>query len=414
MLFELKTVQELNLREIDNVVEQIARCGYEGIILPRDGDWETYRGFCRSAGRHDMRLWLRDDIDDPSGSFGGEVTSVPSFCSEEPSLWGCDPYNSQAAEAFLSCSYEELKRELGRFLGYELAGVVTRFGKANDFFAETQLRPISEFCQNNGLELMAQTDYASPYAAEKTAFADLTGMSLAQRQRELCALYVKGVKRIAVKTNLFPDSIEAAWCAAANRLADWLEGEPEMAELGVPAAKFSGGAYLLYNDGGDTELTMNLDDLGVKYVADCFAAAVYLPEVSELTLTLKEGGCLVLLPDAEEVESMPKVLSCGVTVGEFESSGEVEFSAVSGDAYRGELPHDCRGQYLELSGDFGCALVKIGRRRQLLPLPPFTLPLFRTDEGRIAEITVFPKNEQETVDLSLNNANIVSVKNQDV
>ena len=415
MLFELKTIQDLSLREIDETIENIADCGYEGVILPRSGSRETLQGFCRSAGRHKLKLWLRDDMDDPSGSFGGEVTSVPSFCSDNPGLWGCNPYSSEAAEAFLDCSYVEMKRNLSRFMGYELTGVVTRFGKADEAFTETHLRPINEFCKNNGLELISQTDFPAPYGSSEITFADFTDMSFAQRQQKLCTLYAKGAKSVAAQAELYPDIMESLWIAGAGRLSQWLVGEPEPVELGTMAVKFTGGAYLLYNGGeDDVFLSINLESLGVKYVADCLTGGVYLPDSVELSLTLKEGGSLVLLAEAAATDPLPTILSCGAVFCELVKTEEVETAILSSDgylAYRAELPEGCGGKYLQLEGDFGCAAVKLGRRKERLLLPPFTLPLYAVDEGRTAEIVVFPGDAHDTVSFALNKVNIVCAKN---
>ncbi len=531
-LFLLKTISGLSLRDADEIAEAAARMGFGGLVLPRDGDWELVRGFCRGAGRYGIGVWIRDDADRPSGSFGGEVTSVPGYRSERPEFWGCGLYNPAAAEAFLDCSYTELRRELKGFLGYELKGVVTSVGgplpERPADFAEVQLRPLWEFCRRLGLELAAETGTALPeaekYIGPALVFTDLDGLTMAERRKVLYGLLAGGARRLGWDTVRYPDFMEERWCAEVEALLELTEGAvgPVAAELpqGVAAKKF-GENILIYNtSAGPVSLRPDMEALGAGYIAD-LEGGVYLPPEAGRDVTLCEGGCLILLPGRErEADSLPAVLGCGAIFGEAVTeaelvpelsgmdenrlplepeNGRAEFEvrglgkdaalrleaenasyitlnglelsgsnigggpvvvgakelrqgrntletdggetvlyggfSVEGNAivspvrpgpgnvrrqgmarydgpliYRAILPEDCGGKYLIPEGSFGCALVKIGRRRLRLSAPPFAAPLFSSDGGKTAEVAVFPPGDRADVPFGISTISIVNIE----
>ncbi|MGN1098597.1 MAG: hypothetical protein ACI4SS_06855 [Clostridia bacterium] len=313
-LLQLNNIKNLSLRGIDEKVERLAKSGFGGAVIPFAGDWEALKGWCRSAYRHGVGLWLRDDCGPVSGSGDGEVTSVPEFRPKRFALinqselqeddvllraegesavviryggdfWGADPFNPYAAEAFLDGFYRGLKREVPRFLGHEIQGIVTRFSAeeqsfphseyltayilekyginieenaaslfletgnfqkirrcyreaANTLFAETCLKRIHGFCHENGMLLVglsaAPISQAEKYidiaAAEKPLqgakmlFADFSGLSFSQRLREINAAFAQGIDSIAVSADLFPAYMEEIWTSAAERMFALSEG----------------------------------------------------------------------------------------------------------------------------------------------------------------------------------------------
>ncbi len=391
-------VDGLSLREIDGFVETVAECGYGGIVLPRTGDWEVLRGFCRSAGRYSVELWLRDDTGEISGDFGGEVSSVPSLGPKKLALtdksggavpiwekdglavtvvkggglWGSDPFDPDAAEAFLECSYVELRRELRRFLGYELTGVVTSFGAADlpwsermliyalaseewdedglfnglfspdsgparekylrlagRLFADTALKPLCRFCKEWGMELIANAKSDIPaaerYADCKTAFVDFDGLTVAQRQRELLALVEKGAGRIAIKTGMYPDFIEKLWCGGALRLGELrnVREEKGLMPENVRSFAFDGGRLIYNPSDADAAAELDLKALDVRCIGD-LEGRFYLPIGEKLNCVLSPGGCLLLLSSVEnEAEPLPPFLGCGALFGTVTVKSEI-------------------------------------------------------------------------------------------
>lgn len=398
LFLELKDISGLSRDEIDAVAENAAASGYEGLVLPRTDDWDSIRAFCHSANRHSVKLWLRDDFSSPSGDFGGEITSVPSLAPKKLSLskgdggsavwnengltvfsvpggglWGGDPFSDEAAEAFLECSYTDLRRELKRFLGYELTGIVTSVGRselpwseklteyilnknggtaatlykklfasndigarksynlmAGELFTDTTLRPLGQFCQIMKLELIADGDIPAPeadaWADFSPAFADLTGLTFAGRQRKLLELAASGTDRAAVSLEPAPTPVEALWCGRAERLGEMLP-EPKPTDGDIPhglKAVRSGDCTLVYNpteDGIAGEL--DLEALGAGYVAD-LDGGLYLPLSSKLSFTLASGGCFALISGADrEAGALPPYFNCGAVFCETETECEI-------------------------------------------------------------------------------------------
>lgn len=395
----LKSIGGLSRREIETLVESAAASGYSGLVLPRTGDWDSIRSFCHSAGRHSVKLWLRDDTASPSGDFGGEITSVPSLAPKKLALtdksgspdliwegdglavtsmpggglWGGDPFSDEATEAFIECSYIDLRRELKRFLGYELTAVVTSVGKcdlpwseklidyisnsqgtdaaslykklfapeniearknydllAGELFTEIVLRPLGQFCRGLGLGLIVDGEVPAP-AAKKWAdfsvtFADLTGLTMSDRQRRLLDLIAGGTDRVAVELDLEPTPIEAPWCGRAKRLGELLPG-PKAVETGIPQglkAVYSGDCTLVYNPTeADIAGELDLQTLKARYAAD-LDGGIYLPLGAVLSFTLAPGGCLLLIGGKEqEAEPLPPYFSCGAIFGEIEIDREL-------------------------------------------------------------------------------------------
>ncbi len=602
LFLELKNISSLSRREIDELVENAAASGYRGLVLPRINDWDSLRSFCHSAHRHSAELWLRDDPGSPSGDFGGEISSVPSLSPKRLTLtdksgdckpiwegdglaaalipggglWGGDPFSAEAAEAFLDCSYIELRRELRRFLGYELTGVVTAYGeallpwseklityisvqdgadapsiykslfsanssearesyaaRAGELFAETTLRPLSEFCRQWGLEPVAETDFPIP-AAEKyfshdTAFTDMSGLSMGERLCGLFKLFASGKSRAAITAGLYPPAMEKLWCARAQALNRLLPS-PKAAKLPLPQGLevFCSGNMTLVCNPSEAAVSWELEpeSLGARYIAD-LDGSLYLPLSKKLLSTLHSGGCLILVSDGDrEAEPLPPYLSCGAVFGELETyrelipefagwednrlplelrDGSCEFevsyigenTGISVEApgadyvrlngheltesnigdpggpmavgkgvfrlgrnvietdgsavelrgsfstdgeslidpvrpgagnvreqglarydgplhYEVTLPDGCGGKYLILEGGFGCAAIRIGRRKQPLLTPPFMMPLFSFDDGKTAEIIIYPSNDRKDVPFGLDKVNIADVKNPSI
>ncbi len=388
LFFRPEKADNLSFREIDDLVRDVADCGYGGLVLPRTRDWEALRAFCRSAGRFSVELWLRDDTGEISGDFDGEVSSVPSLGPKKLALtdksggtvpiwekdglavtvirggglWGSDPFSPEAAEAFIECSYAELRRELRRFLGFELTGIVTSFGAADlpwsermliyalaseewdedglygnlfgdgaalrrytelagMLFTDTVLKPISRFCRELGLELIADAKAEIPsaerYADCGTAFVDLSGMTFAQRQRELFGIIEKGVGRMAVKTGLYPGFIEKLWCAGALRLGELADVRAENIGLpeGMRSLAFDGGRLICNPTSEDVAGELDIRALNVRCIGD-LEGKIYLPIGERLSCTLSPGGCVLLLSsDGDGAEPLPPALSCGALFG---------------------------------------------------------------------------------------------------
>ncbi len=499
LLLQIEGADGLSFEDIDRIIELTALSGYGGAVIPRMLTAQELMGFCRSSGRYGISLFIQDDDSAVSGAFGGEVTSVEEFAPKifsdpdrtedldepiqdgiavrrEASLWGADPFDPRAVEAFIDCSYRPLKRWLSRFFGYEVKGIVTGFGDfrqlpyspalsayadksigfvpeenpdrlfvpgekrdayiscAKELFTQTCLKKLGAFCSQNDLELVARTDCSIPeaqrYADMNTAFVNLENMSFARRNTAVFSRIAEGVPRFVLRrAELAPSFMEAAWCSSISRLGkvfrDSVVEQMDSGSTQISANSFvrngEKGFFLANISDSPAKSVFELPDDFDGFVYDFSADRLYAAPKA-ISFILEGGGGLLIVPRSQSpAESLPPFLYSGVELGEFTEAEEVGLSDVDMSGVLGEqssgclcrkgmLPYDCSGKFLALDGKFGCALIKIGRRRERLILPPFMIALGSQDEGRIAEITVFPETAQENERLTLNSVNIVTAE----
>ena len=133
----------------DNGIEQV-------MLYPRSGceieylseDWfNTIEVFVRFAKKLDMRVWLYDDFNWPSGDAGGRVTKIERFrlkaiqfrgdavgkisskSRHNSGLFGekyfPDLLSGEAVDYFIKCTHEEYYKRLGAYFGTKIKGVFT-------------------------------------------------------------------------------------------------------------------------------------------------------------------------------------------------------------------------------------------------------------------------------------------------
>lgn len=136
---------------IYEIVDKYAECGITQLMLyPRDGcelsylsdKWfETMENFITAGKRHDMRFWLYDEYNYPSGGCKGLVMKQkPAFCISYikaefdgkhfiPKHYFNEKYpnilNPEAVDFFIESTHEKYKKRLGKYFGKEIAGIFT-------------------------------------------------------------------------------------------------------------------------------------------------------------------------------------------------------------------------------------------------------------------------------------------------
>lgn len=104
--------------------------------------------FCKHAKRLDMRLWLYDEYNWPSGSCRGRVPAEkPDFESRQYAVYKnpdgtydwkvvhspgwVDNYCFEAMERFIELTHKKYEQRLGLYLGSTIAGIFTEIGRAH-------------------------------------------------------------------------------------------------------------------------------------------------------------------------------------------------------------------------------------------------------------------------------------------
>ena len=137
--------------EVSGRISKYADCGFCQLMLyPRDGceldylsdEWfDTIEALIRAGKRYDMRFWLYDEYNYPSGGCKGRVMAEgPAFCINylkaeregehfRPSRLTVERYpnilNPEAVDYFISLTHKEYEKRLGKYFGKEIAGIFT-------------------------------------------------------------------------------------------------------------------------------------------------------------------------------------------------------------------------------------------------------------------------------------------------
>ena len=138
-------------KQIYELIDKYAQCGFEQLMLyPRDGceldylsdEWfDTINNFIAAGKRHNMRFWLYDEYNYPSGGCKGTVMKqnadfcinyLKAVCKENrfvPQLCVNEKYpnilNPDAVDFFIKSTHEQYKKHFGKYFGNEIAGVFT-------------------------------------------------------------------------------------------------------------------------------------------------------------------------------------------------------------------------------------------------------------------------------------------------
>lgn len=354
-----------------------------------------------------------------------------------------DVFGQRAARAFVDAIYRRLGREAARFLGCELKGFVTR----TPFVREADGRPTLPYCEELFAE--AESEGLSPEElffgggaerymalarelAAKTFLPELergaSGLGLrllgeiwgekifrvtapegprflAGAVRSLCRGIGEGLP--AVSGEPFGEERPCAvgyalWADAARTLCEAAEGmRPVEGEavgkegqgLALRRLRREGAELYLLTNGADEAagVELALPEGLSAHALDIFSGELVYAGEGSLRAEIPAGGAAALLCSAKSPEASAGGLLPGFAVP---SEGAEPLAArplgaeKGASVYEARLPED--GAALVLEGDFACAEVRVGRRRETLVAPPFALKLYAGDAGRAAEITLYP------------------------
>lgn len=380
-----------------------------------------------------------------------------------------DVFDPQTVQCYIDSVCRRLKRELSGFMGKEFKGIFLRraiypefwevpalpwserlsepspellFGSeqgreeylamADELCTTMFFSRIGEWCAENGIELIAEPDCGAAKSVASisvpsggtdfytSAFRGL-GLAIAQGAGLISA---EG----AVAASPWRSEPDGMWAAAADRLTgvmvgenvDGLKAEGDNTEEIISVGRRSGerAAYLFVNTGDSAvSARFTVPDDRPACLLDVVAGERFsLPKAGELEAELWPGGLLVLECGGAAGESLPDHTRCGVVIKPMGEALKLETELVEGAGlhdeallYQVRLPDELESGSLLLEGSFAAARVKIGRRKELLCLKPFLLPIYAADGGRTAEIEIYctADNAATMAEFQLNNVSVI-------
>ncbi|MCH5188598.1 MAG: hypothetical protein J1F63_09355 [Oscillospiraceae bacterium] len=371
----------------------------------------------------------------------------------EGGLCPADVFNPRAVKAFADSVYRRLIRETPRFLGHELVAIYTKepfpdgalpyseelmrraeeenitvesifFGEDKERYAALSnhlgaeaLHPVlKERCEAAGLRLMSPTESSS---AEKISVLDFTpdGQHFYSDALRALALGFGGGDAVVEGEGVEPIDLpfnenrpcvafDSLWTAAACRLDRFTKGlemndfsaEADREEIKINQLAGKDAALYIFANSGNEAVSCkcSVADSRPAYVFDFVSGELYSPGAQKIEATLERGGSLAVLCSGESISAapMPKFIRTGAVFSDLGKGEELTAETIEEGAetavYELSVPElSENGGLLCLNGSFACAEVRIGRRREKLIAPPFLMPLFASDAGRKAEITLY-------------------------
>ena len=310
-----------NTEKIHSYLKDLKENGIDEFLLyPRSGceieylsnEWfDTVEKFVNSALILNMKMWLYDDFNWPSGDAGGKVTANEKYRLKSIGLIGekkgqitCksvhnsglfgekyfpDLFSKEAVDYFIKCTHEEYFKRFGKYFGTVIVGMFTDEPSIG-YCCQTDSIPYYEGIEN---------DYNAAFARDFNK--DI--------QNEYKDLYLNAIELASIRFNRCYISNLASWCKSHGLL---MTGHLMCDNDPVGATKNSGhflknlSAFLLP---GIDEITSNFEDMcemalfgACEYASNKNGAMAELFALGPCDLTFAKRKCMLYLASAFKID----------------------------------------------------------------------------------------------------------------